>query len=115
MAKFGVVGFVRALAKRVAKDNIRANAVCPGPIDTPMLRVFVARPDQQSTVGMDKEDLVKKRGGVGPMGRPGRPEEVANAALFLLSDEASFVNGIAMPVDGGITAVSYTHLTLPTT
>ena len=37
MAKFGVVGFVRALAKRVAKDNIRANAVCPGPIDTPML------------------------------------------------------------------------------
>ena len=104
MAKFGVVGFVRALAKRVAKDNIRANAVCPGPIDTPMLRVFVARPDQQSTVGMDKEDLVKKRGGVGPMGRPGRPEEVANAALFLLSDEASFVNGIAMPVDGGITA-----------
>ena len=104
MAKFGVVGFVRALAKRVAKDNIRANAVCPGPIDTPMLRVFVARPDQQSTVGMDKEDLVKKRGGVGPMGRPGRPDEVANAALFLLSDEASFVNGIAMPVDGGITA-----------
>ena len=104
MAKFGVVGFVRALAKRVAKDNIRANAVCPGPIDTPMLRVFVARPDQQSTLGMDKEDLVKKRGGVGPMGRPGRPEEVANAALFLLSDEASFVNGIAMPVDGGITA-----------
>jgi len=104
MAKFGVVGFVRALAKRVAKDNIRANAICPGPIDTPMLRVFVARPDQQSTVGMDKEDLVKKRGGVGPMGRPGRPDEVANAALFLLSDEASFVNGIAMPVDGGITA-----------
>ena len=52
----------------------------------------------------DKEDLVKKRGGVGPMGRPGRPEEGANAALFLLSDEASFVNGIAMPVDGGITA-----------
>src|SRR5215475_7682785 len=43
MAKFGVVGFVRALAKRLAPDNIRVNAVCPGPIDTPMLRVFVAR------------------------------------------------------------------------
>ena len=104
MAKFGVIGFVRALAKRAAKDNIRANAVCPGPIDTPMLRVFVARPDQQSTLGSDKEELVVKRGGAGPMRRPGRPEEVANAALFLLSDEASFVNGIAMPVDGGITA-----------
>ncbi len=104
MAKFGVVGFVRALAKRVAADNIRVNAVCPGPIDTPMLRVFVARPDQQSTTGMDKEELVKKRGGAGPMNRPGKPEEVANAALFLLSNEASFVNGIAMPVDGGISA-----------
>jgi NAD(P)-dependent dehydrogenase (short-subunit alcohol dehydrogenase family) len=76
MAKFGIIGFVKAMAKRYAKDNIRVNAVCPGPIDTPMLR----------------------------MGRPGKPEEVANAALFLLSDEASFVNGIAMPVDGGITA-----------
>jgi NAD(P)-dependent dehydrogenase (short-subunit alcohol dehydrogenase family) len=104
MAKFGIIGFVKAMAKRYAKDNIRVNAVCPGPIDTPMLRVFVARPDQQSTHGMDKEELVTQRAGVGPMGRPGKPEEVANAALFLLSDEASFVNGIAMPVDGGITA-----------
>ena len=104
MAKFGVVGFTKALAKRVAKDNVRANVICPGPIDTPMLRVFVACPDQQSTDGLDKEELVKKRGSSDPMGRPGQPDEVANAALFLLSDEASFVNGIAMPVDGGITA-----------
>ena len=104
MAKFGVVGFVRALAKRVAKDNIRVNAVCPGPIDTPMLRVFVARPDQQSTLGLDKEELVTKMAKMGPMDRPGKPDEIANAALFLLSDEASFVNGIAMPVDGGLTA-----------
>ena len=103
-AKHGVVGFVRALAKRYAKDGIRANAICPGPIDTPMLRTFVARPDQQSTAGMDKEELVRTRGGQTPMGRPGRAEEVANAALFLLSDEASFVTGAALPVDGGITA-----------
>lgn len=103
-AKHGVVGFVRALAKRYAKDGIRANAICPGPVDTPMLRTFVARPDQQSTAGMDKEELVKSRGGQTPMGRPGRAEEVANAALFLLSDEASFITGAALPVDGGVTA-----------
>ena len=95
---------VRALAKRLAKDEIRVNAICPGPVDTPMLRVFVARPDQQSTQDMDKEDLVRKRGGQTPMNRPGRPSEIANAALFLLSDEASFVTGVALPVDGGATA-----------
>lgn len=101
--KHGVVGWVRGLAKRYAKEGIRVNAICPGPIDTPMLRVFVARPDQQSTMGMDKEELVVKRGGQTPMGRPGRPEEVVNAALFLLSDEASFVTGAYLAVDGGAT------------
>ena len=101
--KHGVVGLVRGLAKRYAKEKIRVNAICPGPIDTPMLRVFVARPDQQSTQGMDKEELVKKRAYQTPMGRPGRPEEVANAALFLLSDEASFVTGSYLTVDGGAT------------
>jgi NAD(P)-dependent dehydrogenase (short-subunit alcohol dehydrogenase family) len=104
MAKFGVVGFVRSLAKRLAPEKIRVNAVCPGPIDTPMLRVFVARPDQQRTVGQDKEALVQQRGRQNPMGRTGRPEEVAAAALFLISDEASFVSGAALPVDGGATA-----------
>jgi NAD(P)-dependent dehydrogenase (short-subunit alcohol dehydrogenase family) len=103
-AKFGVIGFVKALSGRLAHENIRVNVVCPGPIDTPMLRVFVARPDQQNTAGVDKEELVRKRGGQTPMGRPGRPEEVANAALFLISDEASFITGAALPVDGGVTA-----------
>src|ERR1700733_4132205 len=105
MAKFGVVGFVRALAKRLAPDNIRVNAVCPGPIDTPMLRVFVARPDQQQAPGdQDKEALIVRRSQAIPMRRTGKPEEIANAALFLLSDEASFVSGAALPVDGGATA-----------
>src|ERR1700724_4629728 len=103
MAKFGVIGFVRALAKRLAPDKIRVNAVCPGPIDTPMLRVFVARPDHQSPT-QDKEALIVQRSQQVPMRRTGKPEEIANAALFLLSDEASFVSGAALPVDGGATA-----------
>ena len=105
MAKFGIVGFVRALAKRLAPERIRVNAVCPGPIDTPMLRVFVARPDQQQAPGEeDKEALIVRRSQQVPMRRTGKPEEIANAALFLLSDEASFVSGAALPVDGGATA-----------
>jgi len=101
MCKFGVVGFVKSLAVRLAKEKIRVNAVCPGP----MLRVFVARPDQKSTAGMDPEELVQKRAaGAVPLGRTGKPEEIANAALFLISDEASFVTGVALPVDGGVTA-----------
>ena len=108
MAKFGVVGFVRSLAKRLAAEKIRVNAICPGPIDTPMLRVFVARPDQQRPPGeeggMDKEQLIVRRAQQVPMRRTGQPEEIANAALFLLSDEASFVSGAALPVDGAATA-----------
>ncbi len=61
MCKFGVVGFVKSLSVRLAPEKIRVNAVCPGPIDTPMLRVFVARPDQKSTAGLDPEDLVRRR------------------------------------------------------
>src|SRR6201982_839086 len=92
MAKFGVVGFVRSLAKRLAPERIRVNAICPGPIDTPVLRVFVARPDQQRAAGQDREELVRLRGRQNPMGRAGRPEDIRNAALFLISDEASFVS-----------------------
>jgi len=105
MAKFGVVGFVRSLAKRLAPDKIRVNAICPGPIDTPMLRVFVARPDQQQAPGEeDKEALIVRRSQQVPMRRTGKPEEIANAALFLLSDEASYVSGAALPGDGAATA-----------
>ena len=104
IAKFGIVGLVHGLSKRYAKEKIRVNAVCPGPTDTPMLRVFVARPDSQLPAGETPETLVQKRGGQVPMGRPAQPEEIANAALFLISDEASYITGVALPVDGGATA-----------
>lgn len=103
-AKFGVVGMVRSMAKRYAAEKIRVNAVCPGPTDTPMLRVFVARPDQQSTQGRDKEEIVAQYAAANPMGRAARPEDIANAALFLVSDEAEYISGAALPVDGASVA-----------
>ncbi len=99
--KHGVVGYMKALALRLAPEGIRVNAVCPGPIDTPMFGVFGSRPDQpQRSLEDVREGAIR----IVPLGRIGRPEEVANAALFLISDEASFVTGVAMPVDGGFSA-----------
>jgi NAD(P)-dependent dehydrogenase (short-subunit alcohol dehydrogenase family) len=103
-AKAGVIGLARSLAKRYAKDGVRVNAICPGVIDTPMLRVFVNRPDQPGHNEADPEELIKAAVARNPMGRAARPEEIAEAAVFLLSDKASFVTGIAMPVDGGTLA-----------
>lgn len=97
--KFGVVGLVRSLARRLAADGIRVNAVCPGTTDTPMLRSFVARPDMGEE-GLDREALIAEHERRNPFGRAARPDEVANAALFLVSDEASYVSGVALPVDG---------------
>lgn len=102
-AKFAVVGLTRALAKRYGRDGIRCNSICPGAVDTPMLRDFQARPDAPpSDVGV--EERIKQFGAMNPLGRNAQPAEIAAAALFLVSDEASYVNGASLPVDGGTTA-----------
>lgn len=101
--KFGIVGFARSLAKRLAPD-IRANVIAPGGVDTPMLRHFVARPDQKETLGKNVEELVAKSEAAYPFKRAAQPDEIANAALFLLSSEASYVSGVMLPVDGCVTA-----------
>ncbi len=99
-AKFGVVGLMQSMACRYAPENIRVNAVCPAPIDTPMLDIFMKRPDTQ---GNREENEARMKQAI-PLGRVGRPEEVAAAALFLCSDESSFITGVALPIDGGYTA-----------
>ena len=99
-AKFGVVGLMQSMACRYGPEGIRVNAVCPAPIETPMLEVFMLRPDTQGDRAANRERMEANI----PLGRAGKPEEVANAALFLCSDEASFINGVALPVDGGYMA-----------
>ena len=94
-AKFGLVGLARSLALRYGKEGLRFNVLCPGMIDTPMLRVFVKRTDEVAKRSRDPEELIVNAARRNALARIGRPEEVANAALFLLSDEASFVTGTA--------------------
>ena len=101
--KFAVVGMVMSLAQRFAKDGVRVNAVCPGPVDTPMLPTFFARPGETIDKATLDERIRTSVPMVVPLGRPGRPEEIAHGALWLASDDASFVTGIALPVDGGYT------------
>lgn len=96
-SKGGVTIMTKAMALDYAKDNIRVNCVNPGVIDTPMVAQEVALAD-------DKEKYTKQMNADHPIGRIGRPEEVAKAVLFLASDEASFVTGAALSVDGGLTA-----------
>jgi NAD(P)-dependent dehydrogenase (short-subunit alcohol dehydrogenase family) len=88
----------KALALDYATDNIRVNALCPGIIDTPMLQQFAdAMPEPKAAWREFAEAQ--------PMGRLGTPEECADTALWLVSDEASFITGVALPIDGGFTAM----------
>ena len=96
-SKGGVLAMTREIAVEFARQNIRANALCPGPVETPLLAELLADPARR------QRRLVHI-----PMGRFARPEEIANAALFLASDESSYVNGATFLVDGGITAAYIT-------
>jgi meso-butanediol dehydrogenase/(S,S)-butanediol dehydrogenase/diacetyl reductase len=91
-SKGGVTLLTRGMAIDHAKQGIRVNAICPGPTDTPMLR---------NALTPEELDAFAK---TFPIGRLGRPEEIAHAALFLASDSASFVTGALLYVDGGQTA-----------
>jgi NAD(P)-dependent dehydrogenase (short-subunit alcohol dehydrogenase family) len=94
-SKGGVVLLTRNMALDYGSFGIRVNCLCPGYIETPMTRMLESPP-----LARLREEFV----GMHALGRPGRPEEVAAAALFLASDEASFVTGAALVVDGGFTA-----------
>jgi NAD(P)-dependent dehydrogenase (short-subunit alcohol dehydrogenase family) len=95
--KGGVLSMTREIAVEYARRGVRANALCPGPIETPLLLQLFA------------DDAAKQRRLVHvPMGRLGQAEEVVRAALWLASDESSFMTGAAMVVDGGITSAYVT-------
>ena len=94
-AKHALLGLTRSIALDFAMQNIRANCVCPGSIDTPMLRWSAERTGSPDA-------MMKACSHMHAMGRIGRPEEVANAIAFLASDWASFITGTSLTVDGGL-------------
>jgi NAD(P)-dependent dehydrogenase (short-subunit alcohol dehydrogenase family) len=96
-SKGGVLAMTREIAVIYARQGIRANALCPGPVNTPLLQELLVEPEARA------RRLVHV-----PMGRLAEPEEVARAALFLASDDAAYVNGTSFLVDGGITGAYVT-------
>jgi NAD(P)-dependent dehydrogenase (short-subunit alcohol dehydrogenase family) len=99
-SKGGVLALTRELGVEFARSGVRVNALCPGPIDTPLLQELFAK---------DPERAARRLVHV-PMGRFGRPEEIASGALFLASDESSFVTASTFLVDGGLSAAYTTPL-----
>ncbi len=99
LTKSALIGLTRALALVGAPDGIRVNVICPGTVQTPMLAQFFGREP-----GADVEELVKQFVAGIPLGRAAQPSEIASVIAFLASDDASFVTGVTVPIDGGLTA-----------
>jgi NAD(P)-dependent dehydrogenase (short-subunit alcohol dehydrogenase family) len=99
-SKGGVLSMTRELGVQFAREGIRVNALCPGPVNTPLLQELFAK---------DAERAARRLVHV-PMGRFGEPQEMANAVLFLASDESSFITATTFLVDGGIHAAYVTPL-----
>ncbi len=95
-SKAGLNQFTVGLALQYAKQGIRANAIMPGMMDTPLIRTQIA--GQYASI----DAMIEARNAACPMGRMGTAWEIANAAVFLASDEASYITGVCLPVDGGI-------------
>jgi len=93
LTKGAISQLTRSVAVRYAKDNIRANVLCPSTVETPLVQEMMKNPERR-----------QERVGEVPLGRLASMEDVAGAALYLASDEAEFINGVAFPVDGGATA-----------
>jgi NAD(P)-dependent dehydrogenase (short-subunit alcohol dehydrogenase family) len=95
-SKAGVISLVQTAANSLTGTGVRVNAICPGLIETGMTRPLFERARERGSTG--------KIGQLNPLQRPGGPEEIAAMALFLASDEASYVNGQAFAVDGGLSS-----------
>lgn len=92
-AKAGVISLTKSMALELAKDHIRVNCICPGVVETPI---------HEGIHGEKTGEVLKEMAAFHPIGRIGTPEDIAYAALFLASDEASWITGAILPVDGGI-------------
>jgi NAD(P)-dependent dehydrogenase (short-subunit alcohol dehydrogenase family) len=89
--KFGVIGFSKSMALELGLKGIRVNVIAPGPIETPT-----------NMAVLQGRDAIQEAEGMTALGRMGKPEEVADAVCYLLSDKSSFVNGTVLEISGGI-------------